>query len=69
MERVAGPHRQTMAKWQRLYHEVIASVFGRSLYWPKIRHSGRKMGEFVYLGAADRRSSRGQRGQRGPRGR
>jgi hypothetical protein len=33
----------TMAKWQRLYHEVIASIFGRSLYCRRLARFGEEL--------------------------
>jgi hypothetical protein len=30
---------QTMAKWRRLYHESIAAVFARRLYWHEVAFS------------------------------
>jgi hypothetical protein len=33
VESPAGLERRTMAKWPRLYHEIVAHLFERGLYW------------------------------------
>jgi hypothetical protein len=38
-----------MARWQRLYHEHIASIFDRGLYWVRFAARGAIGGGFVFL--------------------
>ncbi len=61
-----------MARWQRLYHEVIAPVFDRGLYWRRFATLSEKIGEFVYLfvylAGIERRKFRTARGAMWPPG-
>ena len=37
-----------MAKWERLYHDRVAPLFQRGLYWPMLARCERETGEFVF---------------------
>src|SRR5271157_1114628 len=42
--RRTAPGSPGMARWPRLYHEWVARVFPRRLYWPRLADAGTGLG-------------------------
>src|SRR5216683_606585 len=53
-----GPRASRMARWQRLYHERVARIFERSLYWRRIATVGEDWTNWCILRADRTRTSR-----------